>query len=77
VESIARGVLELKLPNRKRVADRFQRDEEIERAMQLAVENALRERRRLKHPIVVWRDGQMVRLEPDDPTNLHDPEAPR
>jgi hypothetical protein len=38
----------------------------IEAAMQRGVRQALWEHKQLGHHIIVWRDGQIVRLPPDE-----------
>jgi hypothetical protein len=38
----------------------------IEAVMQQAVRQALWEHKQLGHHIIVWRDGQVVRLSPDE-----------
>jgi len=39
---------------------------EMESAMQRAVQQALWEHKQLGHHIIVWRDGKVVRLAPDE-----------
>jgi hypothetical protein len=38
----------------------------IERVLQKAVRRALRIHKALKNPVVVWRDGQVVWIQPED-----------
>jgi hypothetical protein len=42
------------------------KEREIEAAMQRAVQQALWEHKQLGHHIIVWRDGKVVRLPPDE-----------
>lgn len=46
--------------------DTDEADEAIERAMQLAVRDAMREHKRRGNSVAVWRDGKMVILSPEE-----------
>lgn len=56
------------------------RSHDVERitvAMQRGVREALRVHKRLGNPIVVWRDGRVVRLAPEDiPVDVNETEPP-
>jgi hypothetical protein len=41
-------------------------DEEIEAALKQAVQQALWEHKQLGHHIIIWRDGKVVRLPPEE-----------
>lgn len=41
-------------------------DEEIEAALRRAVQQALWEHKQLGHHIIVWREGKVVRLPPEE-----------
>jgi hypothetical protein len=47
----------------------------IEAAMQRGVRQALWEHKQLGHHIIVWRDGKIVRLPPEE-INVEKPAAP-
>jgi isoaspartyl peptidase/L-asparaginase-like protein (Ntn-hydrolase superfamily) len=52
--------------NDKNFAEAVENGKQIERAMQEAVRNALREHKRNGQYIVVWRDGKIVQVPPEE-----------
>ena len=51
----------------------FDNDEAVGHALGTAVRNALREHKRLGQSIVIWQDGKVVTLAPEDiPVDLAD-----
>ncbi len=51
-------------------------DEEVGQALGVAVRNALREHKRLGQSVVIWQDGRVVTLAPEDiPVDLTDEAA--
>lgn len=47
----------------------------VQAAMQRAVQEAIWEHKQLGHHIIVWRDGKIVRLPPEE-INVEKPSAP-
>jgi hypothetical protein len=47
----------------------------VEAAMQRSVREALWEHKQLGHHIIIWRDGKIVRLPPEE-INVEKPSAP-
>lgn len=55
----------------------LENDEQVNQALGTAVRNALREHKRLGQSVVVWQDGKVVTLAPDDiPVDLTNEVAP-
>ncbi|MBI3407416.1 MAG: hypothetical protein HY040_03545 [Planctomycetes bacterium] len=52
--------------NGQRIADAFDDDQEMERAMGEAVRSAVRTHKLLGQPIVIWRDGKVVWVPPEE-----------
>jgi len=52
--------------NRRENLDIFEDSAQMTRAMHKAVQNALREHKLLGYPIVIWRDGQVVWVPPEE-----------
>lgn len=50
---------------RKPVAECFREGTAIDAALRRAVQDALRRHKQLGHSIVVWEEGKVVRLRPD------------
>lgn len=50
----------------KDIEELFRDGEAIDRALREAVKDALREHKKLGHPIVVWEDGKVVVVPPDE-----------
>jgi hypothetical protein len=50
----------------KIIPEIIENGEQIDRAMRQAVQNALREHKRRGQYIVVWRDGKIVRVPPEE-----------
>jgi hypothetical protein len=44
----------------------FENDDEVERSQGSAVRNALREHKRKGQSVVIWQDGKIVTLAPED-----------
>lgn len=44
----------------------FEDDAQVDRAMRRAVAEALREHKRKGHSVVIWRDGKVVILPPEE-----------
>ncbi|MEJ5170736.1 MAG: hypothetical protein WHU10_07095 [Fimbriimonadales bacterium] len=49
--------------DRKKLANRFEQDEEVSRAVREAVHRALAEHKRKSNSIAVWKNGKVVILE--------------
>ena len=47
-------------------SERIHDTERILRALRQAVRDTLRDHKRNGHPVVVWRDGRVVWIQPDD-----------
>ena len=52
--------------NGKPIAEAFDNDEEMEKAMGEAVRSAVRTHKLLGQPIVIWRDGKVVWVPPEE-----------
>jgi hypothetical protein len=64
--------MEIEAPAKSRQID-LDNDEEVNQALGTAVRNALRQHKRLGQSVVVWQDGQIVTLAPEDiPVDLTD-----
>ncbi|MCX7798914.1 MAG: hypothetical protein N2109_01060 [Fimbriimonadales bacterium] len=50
-------------PERKKLANRFEQDDEVSRAVREAVHRALAEHKRKSNSIAVWRNGRVVILQ--------------
>jgi hypothetical protein len=44
----------------------FEDDAQVDRAMRRAVAEALKEHKRKGHSVVIWRDGKVVRVPPEE-----------
>jgi hypothetical protein len=44
----------------------FEDDEQVDRAMRRGVAEALREHKRKGHSVIIWRDGKVVRIPPEE-----------
>jgi hypothetical protein len=64
INSINRLTLGIEQRSKSELVDAKVR--EMESAMQRAVQQALWEHKQLGHHIIVWRDGKVVRLAPDE-----------
>lgn len=53
-------------PPQKSITELFQERTEIDRALALAVRDAMWRHKQLGHPIVVWREGKVVRIPPEE-----------
>ena len=51
--------------DREELAERFTRDEEVDRAVKEAVEHALEHHEKKGNPVAIWRDGRIVSVDPD------------
>jgi len=52
-------------------------DQQVLDALRRAVAEALERKRRLGQYAVIWRDGKVVRIEPDDDASSRRPGQPR
>lgn len=53
-------------PDRKKLANRFEQDDEVSRAVREAVHHALAEHKRKSNSIAVWKNGKVVILRSDE-----------
>lgn len=60
---------------RKKIANRFKKDEEISRLMGEAVRRALAEHKRKSNSIAVWEGGKVVIVKGEDITVDEEPKA--
>jgi len=51
--------------DRETLAERFARDEEVDRAVREAVEQALERHEKKGNPVAIWRDGRIVTVDPE------------
>jgi hypothetical protein len=58
---------------RKTVRELFREGTAIDAALRRAVQDALRRHKRLGNSVVVWRDGKVVRLRPEEIPDLDPP----
>ncbi len=64
--------MEIEAPTKSRQID-LDNDEEVNQALSTAVRDALRRHKRLGQSVVVWQDGKVVTLAPEDiPVDLAD-----
>jgi hypothetical protein len=64
MESNAQGRRKVNEASRKQLAERFQ-SEEIDLVVQEAVRRALAEHKRKRNSVVIWREGRVVLLSPE------------
>lgn len=60
--------------DRKKIANRFNKDDEVSRLMGEAVRKALAEHKRKSNSIAVWRGGKVV-IVPSEEIAVDDPES--
>jgi hypothetical protein len=51
---------------KKSIADLFSEGTEIDKALELAVQDALWRHKQLGNPVAVWRDGKVVWIPPEE-----------
>jgi hypothetical protein len=58
----------MRLSNRKNVMEKMPLDIKAELALREAVAGAIAEHKLRGHPIIIWRDGQVVSIPPEEIT---------